>query len=366
MLEKKEFKIKKIILENNYLKKKYTLIALSVVLFFTITGLCSFVYIKIVNSKKSPADIGQNKNAIQDKIDRGDFVRRKIDGVFVEKGKENLPIIAVMINNHVDARPTSGLAQASLVYEAEVEGGITRFMAVYDNSKKIDEIGSIRSARPYFLEWVNEFSALYAHCGGSPEALVQIIKDDITDLNEFNKGKYYWRDNSRIAPHNIYTSSEKLNEYLDVNDIQEGDYFSWNYKDDLAIDSRPASSTIEINYKSKYFAVEWKYDQENNGYQRYVLGKIQKEKNGEFLFSKNVIIQESKAEVLDEKLRLSMDVIGEGEAIICLDGTCSEGKWKKGSKTSRTRYYSQEKNEVELNAGPTWIQVVRPEIVVNY
>lgn len=363
MGEKKN--IKKLIFESGYFKKKYSLIAISVVLFFVVVGLGVVAATKYKNHKGETFAKIDSADVIQEKIDRGDMLRRKIDGIYVDKDKADLPVTAVMINNHVDARPTTGLAQANIVYEAEVEGGITRFMALYSSDTEVLEIGSVRSARPYFVDWVNEYDALYSHCGGSPEALVRIVQDDIIDLNEFNKGYYYWRDNSRNAPHNIYTSTKKLNSYLEKNDIAQGDYFSWNFKEDENIDSRPASSSVEINYRLKSFVVRWEYDRDANGYNRYVANKLHKEKSGEYIFAKNIVIQTADAEVLDEKLRLRMDVLGEGMATVCMDGVCNEGKWKKKSKTSRTRYYNEEDIEFDFNAGSTWIQVIRPEIEVN-
>jgi hypothetical protein len=357
--------MKKIIFSNNYFKQKYSLIAISVVLFFVVTGLLLVGIDKVVNRKNGSIAGGMSEDELREKIDRGDLLRRKIDGVFVEKGKENLPVIAAMINNHIDARPTIGLAQANVVYEAEVEGGITRLMALYASEENLEEIGSIRSARPYFLEWVNEYDALYVHCGGSPEALVQIIKDDIWDLNEFYNGKYYWRDTARSAPHNIYTSTEKLNNYFEAKNIQVGNYSPWKYKDDLHLEARPASSSVEVFYRLKSFIVEWRYEKSSNTYARYVAGELQKEKNGEYLSAKNIIIQTADAEVLDEKLRLRMDVIGDGDAIVCMDGTCESGEWRKKRKTSRTRYFNFSDQEFEFNAGATWIQVVRPEIRVE-
>ncbi|MDO9510072.1 MAG: DUF3048 domain-containing protein, partial [Candidatus Magasanikbacteria bacterium] len=117
--------------------------------------------------------------------------------------------IAVMIDNHPDAFPLNGVNEAKIVYEAPVEGGMTRFMAIYSSVQKIDKVGPVRSARPDYFDWAKEYGIpLYLHCGGSSEAL-KILKTErgMVDVNEFYSSQYFWRDNSRFAPHNLYVSS---------------------------------------------------------------------------------------------------------------------------------------------------------------
>lgn len=357
--------IKKI-LNKDYLTKKYSLIAISVILFFAVLTLFVFVF-TTKSAKKSliPNNLLKNTEQRETLKNNKNLIKRKLDGVLVEKGAENPPIIATVINNHVEARPTIGLSNAGLVFEAEVEGGITRFLTFYSGTESVGEIGSIRSIRPYFIDWVNEFDALFSFCGGSPDALVKVIKDKVKNLNEFHNGSYYWRDNSRLAPHNVYSSGEKLAKYFQKNEAGESDFSTWLFKDNLPKDMRPASSTISIHYRLRDFEVVWKYDRDNNGYVRYVDGNLHREKDGEFIFAKNVVIQEANAKVLDEKLRLEMEIIGTGSAIICVDGKCQDGKWKKENKDSRTNYFYPNDQEVEFNAGTTWVQVVRPEIKVE-
>jgi len=95
-------------------------------------------------------------------------IRRLIDGVYVAPEKANLPPVAVMLDNHPSARPQAGIEKANLVYEAEVEGNYTRFMAIFASGDDIKQIGAVRSGRSYFVDWAQEINAVYAHCGGSP------------------------------------------------------------------------------------------------------------------------------------------------------------------------------------------------------
>jgi len=307
-----------------------------------------------------------SKPASPDQTDNFNLVRRLIDGVYVKPGEENIYPTAVVIENHPDARPPSGLARANLVFEAEAEGGITRFLAVFADGQSLEEIGPIRSARPYFIDWARELSALFIHCGGSPEALVKIARENIFNFNEFYQGDYFWRDKGRSSPHNIYISTKNINQYLDVKGASEGKFLSWQFKDDLALEERPVASEIKIGFKDPDFVVQWKYDRLKNDYLRYLAGQVHSDALGEEIRAKNIIIEYVKARVIDEELRLKMDHIGSGKAIICRDGMCQEGSWRKPTNSSRTRFYDNNSQEIKFNAGTTWIEVVRPEREVNF
>ena len=140
------------------------------------------------------------------------------DGIKKEKEPElkildldsNTRPYAVMIDNVAQARPHSGLDKAYLVYEIIVEGNLTRLMAVF-RDVKVDEIGPIRSARPYFVDYVLENDAIYVHHGRSPQAKEQIDEYDVEDLEGlFNPAGMFWRDQNRYAPHNSYTSTDGI------------------------------------------------------------------------------------------------------------------------------------------------------------
>ena len=293
-------------------------------------------------------------------------VKRKIDGFLVKVGQENLPQIAIMIDNHFNARPVHGIDRANLVYEAEVEGSFTRYMAIFDSSTDVKEIGPVRSARPYFIDWAQEFDAIYTHCGGSPEALVKIIQRDINDLNEFYNGSYFWRTKNKKAPHNILTSMENLGKYISkAEKIKTPDYLSWKYKEENP-STETSTPEIEVNFSNRSFQVSWKYNPIDNDYIRSLAGQMHLTAENNIISAKNIIIQKIPAKVIDEKLRLEMNVTGDGNAIICLDGKCRKATWEKRAAKSRTRFYYLNETEVEFNPGSTWIEIVRPEIEIIY
>ena len=367
MDNKKDFKLNNEI-EIRRKKAKIFLIINFVIFLISLALLVGVFYFisksKNSSAKVSPIDISQEESGDTNNI--GNYVARKIDGVMVPAGEANSFLMALMIDNHSDARPPSGLDKAHLVFEAEVEGGITRIMGVFSSGQNLDEMGPIRSARPYFIDWARELSALYAHVGGSPDALVKIQQDKILDINEFFNGKYFWRDNNKPMPHNVYTSSEKLEKYLNDKNADRNRFVPWFFKEDEKFEIRSESGSIKIDYRLGMYKVEWKYDQENNNYLRYVAGDPYRSKDGEVVSAKNILIQVASAIELDDKLRLEMDKIGYGESWVSMDWKCEPGIWEKKHPSDRTRFYGEDGRDAMFNAGMTWIQVVRPGIEYSY
>ena len=288
------------------------------------------------------------------------YVRRHIDGVYVDPKDADYYPVAVMIDNDPLARPQWGLARANIVYEAKAESGITRYLAVFATSNPIVKIGPVRSARPYYLDWTEGYNALYAHVGGSPEALNRLRNESIPNLNEFYQGQYFWRANDYVAPHNIFASSANLNKYLEKMNLKTSDYDFWLYKDEAALEAR-ASSSVAVNFSVHDFLVNWKYDAEKNEYARYLGGAQHKDADGAPIVSKNIVIMKVKSKILDAELRRQMDTIGEGKSWYCFDGICEIGKWKKESKEKREKIYDANEEEVRFNAGTTWIEVIQGE-----
>ncbi|MBU0597999.1 DUF3048 domain-containing protein [Patescibacteria group bacterium] len=294
--------------------------------------------------------------------------RRAIDGVYVPADQANIYPVAVMIENLVSSRPPSGLSKANLVYEALAEGGITRFMAVYAGQfVTMPEIGPVRSARSYYIDWALEYNALYTHVGGSPQAFADIREYSVFDLNQFYSSQYFWRDSERLAPHNLYTSGEKLAFALrDLEADETSDFDSWKFKDEVDVSDRPAEDkSIDIKFSSFNYDVGYKYNKEKNDYLRYQAGEIHIDKDESEIRAKNVAVQKVKTYLIDDN-RLGMDTVGEGESIVFRDGLAITGHWEKESKTSRTIFYDDDGDEIEFNAGTTWVEVIPTDRDVEY
>lgn len=270
--------------------------------------------------------------------------------------------IAVMIENYPDARPQSGLAEADLVYEALAEGGITRFEAIFQTTEA-KNIGPIRSAREYYADIANELGAIYVHVGGSDIVLEKLAAKsykNLTDLNQFYNGDFFERINKRPAPHNVYTSIEKINSWVNFKNIPNAaTYVSWKFKDSPS-KSSDASQDITIDFSTKDYLVNYTYDPTTGLYLRKVGGKIHTDaESKQQLTAKNIIIQFVKVTSIpnDPKLRIDVQLAGTGNAIVFMDNQAIEGTWKKQG-SSRTQFFDKDGKEVIFSPGKTWVELV--------
>jgi len=289
--------------------------------------------------------------------------RHPLTGETMEEPLEKLPqVIAVMIDHSAYAWPQIGTDQAFLVYEAPVEGNIPRLMAFYFEGNTVPEIGPIRSARPYYVEWANELDAMYAHVGGSPDGLDLIRELGVFDLNQFFNGNKYWRSTRRSAPHNVFTSTEKLQKALQEaradDEVPEIDYEPWLFHTDRS--KTPESGDgIKVDFNgSELYSVTWEYKALDNRYLRYQGSKPYKTADDLRVLADNVAVVITDIKAIDEKGRKSLRTIGEGEAMLLQNGTVIKGTWKKESVDSRLRFYDADGNELKMNPGKTWIEVV--------
>lgn len=300
-------------------------------------------------------------------------IRCNLDGMMYAPEDANRHPLAVMVENHTQARPHTGLDEASIIYEAIAEGGITRFLAIYGPLTP-DKVGPVRSARTYYLDWDLEYDAFYAHCGGNIDALDLIPQLGIKDLDQFSVGsKAYWRENrgGRATEHTMYTDTKKLySEAKDKGwDITKSDFTSLEFKNDLDKAQRPTSQTVKVNFSTEPYNVTWKYDPESNEYLRYVGATAHKdEKNDKQLKAKNIIVQVVNRTATTTKINepgWNMDTVGEGKAKIYLDGKEIEAKWKKTSEKARTLFYDAQGKQIKFNPGVFWYEIVHPDTSVT-
>lgn len=278
-------------------------------------------------------------------------------------------VYGVMIDNHPDARPQSGLDQAFLVIEAPVEGGITRMLAFFFEDQTIEQIGPVRSARPYFLEWNNELDALHVHVGGSQQALDAIATGGTLDLNQYWFDRYFWRSYDRYAPYNVYTSSIKLADAFHARTAAKSGFHSlyetWIFNEISSLDVMASPATpseivllFSIRFSPLMDQVTWTFDNNTKRYLRAEGGQAHLVSDGSQIAADNIAVLVTEVTVIDEIGRRSIRTTGEGDALIFQDGRMIEGGWKKPSESDRLRFYNVNGREVVWNAGITWVEVV--------
>lgn len=308
----------------------------------------------------------------------------------LENWQARRPLV-VMIENHSEARPQSGLSAADIVYEAVAEGGITRFMAVYLCNLADVQVGPVRSARTYFLDWLSEYDGLYAHVGGAntpgpADALGQIIKYKIKDLNQFSIGfPVFWRDYQRLGrsvatEHTMYSTTQKLWEVgakrgwtaQDVTGRRWDDQFDeWKFKDPSIDSGQTNKISVDFWQSHSDYSATWGFDQTCHCYKRGYSGVAHMDlNNNQQLTAKNIVVQfekESNAnDGYENNVHLLYKTTGSGKALIFQDGKAIEGKWVKPTRVSRSKYTDLKGNEIIFNKGTIWIQTVPEGAKITY
>jgi hypothetical protein len=291
-----------------------------------------------------------------------------LDGLLTTPALAHRLPIAVMIDDLNVARPQAGLSTASIVYQSPANGGVDRYMVIYQEGESSD-IGPVRSTRQYFAKWASEYHAMLSHYGSDARSTSTLLpaltkQGAIYDLDGLaGAGGAYHRISARPAPHNVYTSSATL--------------MLWRAKmgypatfagvpmrpfaDDLPLDQRPASGSITVPYRGQ--TIGYTYDRSTDSYLRYINGKAQIDSaNGRQVVARNVIVlfQSITTDMQqgDNYLEPIVGQIGKGDALVFRDGQAITATWQKKSDTDLTRLYDSSGQQITLVRGEIFIQVV--------
>jgi len=310
--------------------------------------------------------------------------------------------LAVMIENHPDARPQSGLIKADVVYEAVVEGGVTRFMGMYycDAQARDVLVAPVRSARQAFIDWASDYNMpLYVHVGGANgddtdprvRALEHLSDYGWTlrnDLNQFSIGyPTFVRNYSRIpgkddlaTEHTMESSTERLWALGDkrgytnmspetkvkgktIPGTEWTDTFTpWTFKDEADASTRGTTTKISHEFWTGYssWAVEWNYDKDSNTYKRIMGGEPHNDlETGKQIAPKNVVVMFAKELTsVDIHHHNYFQTIGNGRAIVFQNGQAIEANWSKKTRESRLVFTDAKGKEIEFARGMIWISTV--------
>lgn len=315
-----------------------------------------FLILKKDNTTKNNNEIPKEKKVVEEK---------KVQ--IVDTSSKSRPY-AVMINNINVARDVqSGLNDAYIIYEIIVEGGITRYLALYKDSD-LNRIGSIRSARHYYLDYVLENDAIYVHWGWSPQAQEDIKNLGINNINGLTyEGRYFYREKGLnvSSEHTGFSKMELLKEATDkLNYRKETDKgLLLNYSADevkYSDGNKTQATNVTITY-SNYITNKYEFDEETKMYKRFVNGKEQIDhNNGNQLSVKNIIIYQVNNYTIagDSKGRQFLDNIGSGNGYYISNNEKIDIKWEKTSRDSKTIYKTLDGEELKVNDGNTFIQIV--------
>lgn len=338
---------------------RYFVMALGIIV---ATGLGLF---GVLYSHKEPV-VEQSKPVVRKKVEPPKFYS-PLTGVQVAgEALTKRHVTAAMIENSPDARPQSGLKDAGIVYEAIAEGGITRFIALYQESRP-GLVGPIRSVRPYYVEWAAGYDAAVAHIGGSANALAMIRSGNYgVDLDQFFNAGTYWRASDRYAPHNVYTDFDRLDALSAVKGKTASTFTGFVRKEDKKA-AAPNATAINIAVSSGSYNVAYGYDSASNSYVRSQGGAPHTDREaGQIQPKVAVVLRIETSTIFEDGNRQSYQVIGSGHAYVFQDGTVQEGTWHKADSRGPLVLKDAAGADIALNRGQTWITAIAPGKAVTW
>lgn len=289
-----------------------------------------------------------------------------LSGLPVDPAVNQRPVIGVMIENSEAARPQSGLKDASVVFEAIAEAGITRFLALYQDNQPAN-VGPVRSARPYFVQWAMGFDAAYAHVGGSPQALQNIKEWGTRDLDQFANSGAYHRISSRAAPHNMYSGIDGLTRLAQSKGYTQSTFTGFIRKAKEEPAKVPTAKSISLKISGPAYNVQYEYDGVTNSYKRIMAGSPHIDANsGSQLAPKVVIALVTPYGLAADGYHSTYQAIGNGQAYVFQDGTVTQGQWSKTSVNAQLVLTDASGQPLKLNAGQTWLTAVGTAGTVTY
>ena len=411
--------MKKVNLKSMFNSKKSLVVISFIGLFLVSVGasLIVFYYISPKNASTFLASLGKKANINLPKTEECPINGAMYTTVESSVWEERRPI-AAMVENHLDARPESGLSRADVIYEAVAEGGITRFLSIFycGASSEDVETAPIRSARVYFINMAAGYGTdpIFLHQGGAnnicstcpggvkPRSQIDPTVNTLTlleklgwgggtDGNNFDGG---YNIGYPIVVRNQYRLSDteaSAWEHAVVANLtevwNEASGRGYNYKDsdgeawtegfrkwlfqDGSSNSAPEVSDITFDFWDSMpgYDVQWKYDSETNTYKRYNGGSehVDIEFDDVQLSASNVVIMFVKEKgPVDTELHMFYQVIGSGDAVIFQNGKAIKGAWEKDSALDREVFYDTNGEEIKMVRGQTWVELVPSTNIVDY
>lgn len=389
---------------------------ITLVIIYFITAIGAYLGTSTISSAKS-YDNGQQKMVVEPTVPAEPLTEEcPINGVMYGKTAkaawDKRRPLAVVIENHDEARPQSGLSSAQVVYEGVSEGGVTRFLGIYlcEGAKNV---GPIRSARVHFINLLREWgqNPLYAHVGGAncdettgsgcgngapADALGLIEKLGwrmYNDLDQFRIGMpVYRRDLERLPDvaweHTTYASTDSLWKYAGTvskgqtsaltNVDEEGvswnkDWKPWNFTADEVSAKRGTISPIAYNFydvNESEYGVRWEYDAINNVYKRINGGQPHIDLNtNKQITAKNVFVIEAVESGANDDYpggHVVYDLIGSGKLMAFQNGNVIEGTWEKEDLDSKMLYLDEDGKEIPIVRGVVWVSLIPAGNEVTY
>lgn len=340
-------------------KKQFIFIAIGIILL----GIGLLVGINVI--KGDPEQPEQPKAQIVEEKEEPKKPTSPLTGrIVASEALAKRPVTGIMVENSPASRPQSGLQEADMVYEAIAEAGVTRFMAVYQESAP-SQVGPVRSARPYYLDYILGLDGTYAHVGGSPEALNDIRTLGVKDIDEFSNAATFWRASHRYMPHNAYTSFERLDKTNTAKGYTSSEFTPFIRKTDVP--QTPKAAIVNVSPSGPNYNSSYNYQPDSNSYLRQMAGVPHSDEvSGKQINPKVIIALVVNGGTQADGYHHYYETSGNGKVLIFQDGIMSEGQWSKADRKASLTLKDKNGFPMALNAGQTWVTLIGSANDVSY
>lgn len=308
----------------------------------------AIVYLLVTGKELSPQGLFQGKKAAPEKCPLTD--------VALTDGVPARPALAVKVENLAAARPQAGLNEADIVYEEPVEGGITRFIAVYQCNDS-QRVGPIRSARLVDADILRQFgSPVFAFAGGVPAVVTAVEESGAASIPYTTSSDFFEEDPNRSEPHHVFSSTSVL--YEGAADVSPEPVFPFD-------EGRPTSEKrarlAHLDF-SPFANVFWRFSPKNRVWLRSHDEERHTLEDGSQVSAVNVIVQIVEvrpSEILDAAGNPSpeIDAVGSGKAFVLRNGRVIEGRWVREGKDYLTEFLHAGGEKIPLAPGRTWVEL---------
>lgn len=303
--------------------------------------------------------------------------RSYLTGEYKKEKIVNQRAYAFMYNNIQNAIPQSGIGDADVLYEAPVEGGITRLMGLFDNVKPLKKMGSVRSCRIYYARFAMEWDAIYCHYGQSKYAKKLLKSNKIDNLCSWNAESGYYRiNNGKALEHTCFADGKKLMKAAkklkyrkNYKKDHEGHFTFVDIDKENNLDGYKTKVANRVDIGYNYNNAYYTYNDKDKKFYRYQYGEKhiddQKKAGKNQLKFTNIVIQFVDATLYPDNKSLDMTLTGKGKGWLVTRGKATKITWEKKRKNGQTKYYYKDGSEIALNNGKTCIQIVLNEYQDN-
>lgn len=288
----------------------------------------------------------------------------RLTGVEISNKLNKRHVTSIQIENSPDARPQSGLYDAGVVFEAIAEGGITRFNALFLETRP-DYLGPIRSVRPYYVDLMLPFDPSFVHAGGSGAGLAKVKRLHVKDIDHGANADAFQRISSRYAPHNLYSSMNALDKVSKRRGYNKSTFESWPRERREMPADKITAGKINFYISGPLYDVQYNYDKKSNSYARMMAGRPHMDEKAKKQIKPKVVI----ALIMDYHQNGIYSVYkttGSGTMFVFQNGEVIKGKWKKSGPKKPFKFVAKDGEAIRLNPGQTWVTLLKNTGEVKY